>query len=600
MVPDGPVQLRLSVRPMRSAIAIPNLEDWLPAARRVMEYFSRTWGGYGNLVFPCADDGAVSETTWRLLQMFDPDRFGFYLPTRQGHRRANPEAFETWLQAQAKALAKKEGGTTDEWRERLLEDHVMTSPLTSWRPPDRTERTALARCSPLAWRTHVFQDVVIADATPSNHSVDMAVLEPIRPDSPVVLPDVDSLSSELALVFEARFGQIAPSYEAVLKEAGIDVLRVGPSPSWQSTAIQHAWTGATHRMSFASLADEDETEPEWMLQQHADTTPFGRTVVGCGWFRPWVVDWDERPFVFVVGNSAEDFSWALALDRLMNAGAWVPERLLRPRNANIAKTLFRSMVAVGNSLSRYGRGERRIMVTSASMRRDSLMKVIAATSKYSYDMTSYEYTTPDEVLAAVSAFQGVQRILDAETNEVSQFEPFVAGRQASLLNTPLPSILPKTGLVSGPTSRMTWFVDVDVEGHRVPARAALSELVAEPHTTDRDIRAGRDGVSYFSESGFVAFGHRIEKTLARPRLLLPEALAIFQRLLPEGWRCNPVSGRSVLTRDPGGPGRRRRGARHVPVTAETRTSARLPCEVAKSRGPWRLLGHSPTSFPGLR
>lgn len=536
-------QLRLSVRPTRSAIAIPDIEEWTDSARRVVEYFSQTWGGCGNLLFACREDGFVSETTWRLLQMFDPDRFGFYAATHQGRRRANPEAFEKWLVAQAKRLAKQSGGTPEEWQKRIRENHVlMTQPLSSWRPPDETEQAALARCSPLHWRRHVFQDVVTADATPTRQLVDMALLEPIKTESPVVLPDVDSLPPELALVFEARFGQIAPSYEAVLREMGIEVVRTGPWPAWLSTAIQHAWTGETHRMSFSWLEDDNETEPRWMLQQYADSTAFGRTLVGCNWFRPWLVEWDDRPFVFVVGNSAEDFSWALALDRLLGAGAWVPERLLRPRNANMAKTLFRAMVAVANSLSGYGRGERRIIVTSASMKRDALSKVIAAASKLSYNSVAFDHASPEEMLADVSKLQAVQRILDADRNEDSQFEPFVAGRQASLVNTPLPSVLPSNQpgrLVAGPTSRMTWFVDVDVEGHRVPARSVLSDLVAEPHTTDRDIRAGRDGVSYFSESGFVAYGQPIEKTLARPRLLLPDALAIFRRLLPDGWTCNP-------------------------------------------------------------
>jgi len=527
-------QVRLSVRPIRVAVVMPDTEGWIPQARRVMENFSRTWGGSGDLLIACKPDGSVSEMSWRLLELFDPDRFAHYVPTYQGFKRANPEGFKEWVRREARRLARKSGGTAAEWRSRLDEPGFLSNPRSTWRPPDETSAEALERLSPLHFEEHVFQDASVADETPQYHFVDMALLEPVAPHSPIILPEVESIPDELALVFDTRYGQLAPSYEEVLATKGVETRRSPPSDTWLSLAVQQAWLGEPHRTSLAWLAD-DEPEPRWMLQEEQSNTPFGRTLVGCSVFRPWLSRWDDRPFVFVIGNSLEDYAWALSLDRLTGAAAWVPERLLRPRNARLANVLFRAMVGVANTVSGYGHDARKVLVISASISNVALEKALKAASRASYLVDSpFELSTPMEILASVDELRGVERILDVEHNEVIRYEPFVDGRQATALATPVPSAMPVP-----PTTKMTWFVDADVEGHRVPARSRLSGLVADPDFIDRDVRAGRDGVSYFSQTGFIATGMSLDKTLSRPRLRLPTALTVLRKLLPDGWAFDP-------------------------------------------------------------
>lgn len=527
-------QIRLSLRPIRVAVVMPDVDGWIPQARRVMENFSRTWGGSGDLLIACRSDGSLSEVSWRLLELFDPDRLAHYVPTFLGWKRAKPETFTDWVRREARRLARKSGGTAAEWRSRLDEPHFLSNPRSTWRPPDETGAEALERLSPLHFGDHVFQDAMVAEETPRYHSVDMALLESILPDSPITLPEVESLPDELALVFETRFGQVAPSYEEVLASHGVNIERTAPSETWLSMAVEQAWLGEPHRTSLAWIA-EDEPEPGWMLAEEQANTPFGRTLVGCSVFRPWLSRWDERPFVFVLGNSLEDYSWALSLDRMTRAAAWVPERLLRPRNARLAKLLFKAMVGVANTVSGYGHDARRVLVTSASLSTTSLEKAIKAAAKASYSVDPpFALSTPSEVLASIAELRGVERILDVEHNEVIRYEPFVDGRQASALATPVPSAMP-----APPTTKLTWFVDADVEGHRVPARSRLSGLVADPDQIDRDVRAARDGVSYFSQTGFIATGMSLDKTLARPRLRLPSALTVLRTLLPDGWALEP-------------------------------------------------------------
>jgi hypothetical protein len=97
--PRPPVYHRVetSVRPARVASLIYDVDDWIPAAQRMIELFGRAWGGHGDILVAASEDGAVSGDLWRLLERFDPDRLGYYLPTHRGRQMVDPTGFEQWL-----------------------------------------------------------------------------------------------------------------------------------------------------------------------------------------------------------------------------------------------------------------------------------------------------------------------------------------------------------------------------------------------------------------------------------------------------------------------------------------------------------------------
>jgi hypothetical protein len=76
--------LYLSVRPPRMAIALPRIPDWKAGALRALENMSRVWGGAGHLQFTETLDRALDRTWFDVLNVYDPDYFGYYLPTFRG------------------------------------------------------------------------------------------------------------------------------------------------------------------------------------------------------------------------------------------------------------------------------------------------------------------------------------------------------------------------------------------------------------------------------------------------------------------------------------------------------------------------------------
>jgi hypothetical protein len=81
-------RIETSVRPVRVAGLIADLDDWISPAQRMIELFSRTWGGSGNVLFAYAENSPIPASQWRLLERYDPDRLGYYVPTYRGLQMA--------------------------------------------------------------------------------------------------------------------------------------------------------------------------------------------------------------------------------------------------------------------------------------------------------------------------------------------------------------------------------------------------------------------------------------------------------------------------------------------------------------------------------
>jgi hypothetical protein len=155
----------LNVRPPRLATVFYGGEQWEVTARRLLEGYTRIWGGGGNLIVPIGETGQVHPALWRVLKRYDADRWAFYAVTRHGQRMAQPYEYEAVLAEQASTWAKEHGGTIEAARELLTSDDIMRAPLN--RPPevlaDRIRREMGAHAS---HADPLFSVGFVADAHP--------------------------------------------------------------------------------------------------------------------------------------------------------------------------------------------------------------------------------------------------------------------------------------------------------------------------------------------------------------------------------------------------------------------------------------------------
>lgn len=85
--------MHASVRPARIAILVEKTDtDCQHTCLRIIEIFSRLWGGAYNIIVP-TDGTTIDERFWALLEAFDPDYLYRYQKSYEDLLQSNPEEY---------------------------------------------------------------------------------------------------------------------------------------------------------------------------------------------------------------------------------------------------------------------------------------------------------------------------------------------------------------------------------------------------------------------------------------------------------------------------------------------------------------------------
>jgi len=274
------------------------------------------------------------------------------------------------------------------------------------------------------------------------------------------------------------------------------------------------------------------TGKEASLVSRADffaNTPLGHTEFGCGWARPWMPAWDERPYFVVVGDSGEDYFLAVALDRLLAGAAWLPYQYVKG-NDDVAKMVRHSLRHFLWNLTSSSAFERAVRIVSCSLTGGQLNHVLRRM------FPKHEILKPDPERVSIGDKSDLtigpasQRLFCSGQVDQQSWEAFIGQNQAGSL-----AALTPRGI--GSDAKAGWVVDVLSDSCPWPTRTALNILtVVQEGTFDRTLsRASSYGLTYYSRTrGFIPAGATLEAILARPRIRRPDATEIFERLLGEG------------------------------------------------------------------
>jgi hypothetical protein len=494
---------------------------------RSLEVFSRTWGGAGNILVPVAS-GGVPEAFWPLLAVYDPDRLGYYQTTLRGHQLADPDAFDAWLSGQAEEWAAENGGTVEQARALLTEDHLMNSPEVNPEFPEGLPGRVRSRLAPIAPHDDVFLEVFQADQPARGHLVDLTAL--IGDPTCLRVLRTEGLDPRVRLMVTARTGAIAPSYATALSQRGVIVEEVVVTDRdlpwllelcWRRSVTPIGWALAR---SFALAQGRDPgPAPAYTSADFLAQTPLGDSMRGCSWYTQAQSDWQSRPFYVVCGDSAADFCLALGLDRCYGDAVWLPQAFAQGDDElsdGVRSALARVIEAIGSrpvvctSMTAGGTAaEEAVRSLSAEVVADGGLRVV--------EVASLPLGRP-------------WRLLDRAQVDRGGSQPFVGAELAGDL-----PLLQPTEVKGKDVWDCTWQVDVAVEGHQLPARWCLTSHLSPETYPQGWLRSGADGISFFSHSmGFVVAGSSVEQALARPRLRVPDGRAVFDALLAHaGLRC---------------------------------------------------------------
>jgi hypothetical protein len=500
----------VSARPPRLAVAIPGGDEWRREAIHVIEALSEVWGGAGDAIFVA--NGDAPPPVWRALERFDADVFGYYVDTFATWQQDEPDAFKRWVEEAARHyVAQGSTNTVDDWREELTKEEWTRRPRRDWKPDAAVEERIRTTMSPFYLGDTIFDTFVGLDGFPGYRFVDVLRLEPVSPE-PLIVVDGSEYGEDVELLMAARTGLATTAHREALTALGVKTQTVAiPTPSL-SRALEYAWTGETGRQLGGS----------WLQGQTGSghrATPFGHSVATCSWFGR--EGWPPPPFLFIVGDTAEDFALAFLLSRITQTAAWLPSRLLE---GNRAKATVQALTSTISNLTQHPSGERAVRFSSASLSLLEIQEVrdSVVASIFFPDLAEHISVVDPNLLSPDVHW----RLWDEQVNQRTDSEAFMSGVQTGPIATPLATVsTPDRG------SEVGWIVDADVIGHRVPTRAVLADLVVETAPIGNLLRPARDGVSYFCFRGFIENALSLHLNLLRPRLALPSAEAIFAALL---------------------------------------------------------------------
>lgn len=251
-------------------------------------------------------------------------------------------------------------------------------------------------------------------------------------------------------------------------------------------------------------------------------SPFRRTAHGMTW-----VNFEVRTtWVVVIGDTCEDFCFALACDRLFLGATWVPARLINDpvladgrlalrallrNNATYGHQAFFTSLSLDTADVEQSRLAVLAMETAAADRCSSVIPP-----------TSLEFGHPKRLADPGSLILG-------ETS-TCYYDEDGSLNIATALSTPIPDVAR-----SAPSAEVAWETDVSIEREQALPRSALASadlLASSPFRAEIDVRAGTSGLSYHSHkiSGVYLTGWILEQHLVRPVLRVPSAATTIRRL----------------------------------------------------------------------
>jgi hypothetical protein len=336
----------------------------------MIELFSRVWGGHGDILVAASDDGTTSDSLWRLLERFDPDRLGYYVPTHRGIQMADPTGFERWLDHEAERWAQMTGVTShEEARRQLLDSNLLRTPLTTWEPPPTLQDRAKQRLAPLD-PAHPFDRAWVADGDPESELLDMCNVRELEGLAMWTLR-AEAIDRRVDLMVMNRIGAVSPSFGNALKERGVHVASAEAGHDHLRYVLDLCWAPEPTRrisMEAAFRAVFGEAELRLWAPADLDRTPFAMTETGCRWYvvgRPWG---RELPYVVVVGDTARDFCFAVGLDRMYSNAIWVPFAFLS-EDDELSEKVRSYLARHLDKVAGHGYGHTRpVLVTSLSTR----------------------------------------------------------------------------------------------------------------------------------------------------------------------------------------------------------------------------------------
>ena len=503
-------------RPGRAAVLVPALDgDWLPIAKRALCSLSLTWGGMGDILVPVTADSRPSPAFRAVMRAHDPDYVAAYEATSGEITLADPSAYTSWRESRP--------GSADDSEDEVALRHRFEAEMSelpgAWDPSTAISYVR-SWCSPYPSPEGGYYPVARRSASLGRPLIALSAFPGLM-DRPLDL-DLDAFDPAFGLMARMRVGSLAGAELPGKAALQLCTAEERDLPALSELAcvkeVSHPPSVDSNVRHLAELHS-----PEIPPTQGLDPlSPFRRTTHGMTW-----INFDVRAtWVVVIGETCEDFCFALACDRLFLGATWVPQRLI---NDPVLADGLRALRALIRNNATYGH---QAFFTSLSL--DTTEVEQSRLAALSMD-TSAADRCSSVIPPSALKFGRPKRLADPGSLYLGETSTCYHDEDGSLniataLSTPIPEVVRP----ARPTE-VAWEIDVSIERERALPRSAImpADLLASfPFSAEVDVRAGTSGLSYHSHKigGVYLTGWILEQHLVRPVLRVPSAAMMIRRL----------------------------------------------------------------------
>lgn len=523
-----------TVRPRRAVTLIAAEGDWRARVQRMLECYSRTWGGDGDGLVAYSAGVEISAAFWPLLRAFDADQWVAFSDTLLGLRMSDPQAYEAQMRRSVQQWSQTTGMPEAEAREYLEdEDHLSEGYVPPATADDDFIRTWLA---PAASEFSIIEGHYAANQKPPHGLVDMCALT----YTPAYIAELDlsALPRSVQLLVLSRTGRLAPNHAAHLdSQGGCEHRKIPVSREELDHILEFAWTGQVNTLAVQALQALREKFGECGPREvpaagYADADfaahfPLAQTRLGCSWHRkldPTV--YLGSPLVVIFGDSAEDFTYAYTRNRVVGPTFWLP---VDPDDDELTQAIYGAL-ARHLATSRRGNSlDREVLLTSLTMSFEQLETVRGEILSTMWGRALVNPGSPTLRVCAVAEVPTERKVFLTDTTHVGveHYEPFAGDEMVQVLELPQPS--KARGVHS---TACSWQVDVTAPGHQLPARWVLNEILSTGGAlVPGAVRTGVQGLSVNSHGNLLQInGVPPHQALVRTRLRLPGAFEVFSKI----------------------------------------------------------------------
>jgi hypothetical protein len=492
--------------------------QWQNTCLRVVEYFTRLWGGCGNIIIPTNGE-TISSQFWKIMECFDPDYLLVYSRTGRDIEIEKPAEFEKAYQRHIAAWEQQIGEKAHPHAADTIRDNLRREGLSRFAVSPNLQRELKDRLAPFYFQQWTVEPGSLSAASvPHYPQTDIVDILPYAEHAKRVLR-IGNKAPFAPLWWASSFGWTDAGLRAELAKIDIESYENGDSEDEVKLLISLVVKGDEEIESASFLTNVSVNAIQEVLQ----SAPVRLSMIGLGAYRMVRHQDATELVVAVAGLGIEDFSLYYALSRMRSRVVWIPpsvsDQLLGPAEAGMridATWHFVNDVAsmaVGNPQRYAG-----LKLVSATLTAEQLDQVRARLSTIAVNkLTQCEIETPERATPEYP-------IRYYETNNISVLRSFTVPDDGMirLFETPLPRSFTKVN-----PSKHRWLTELNVRQYQMPRHHALGERFMDA-SSSKDARISSVGPTYFCPSWIIMGGASAESSVPRPTIKIPEPMEIFQ------------------------------------------------------------------------